>query len=91
MEWWLQLLICLNILLRIHVLGNKSRGDSHYKSTPCPADRVRAEQSRPGDGLQLTLRFSFQPRLTRSVTTSENVSLAADMVKQAIKTCQSVL
>jgi hypothetical protein len=28
---------------------------------------VEAEQSCPGDGLQLTLRFSFQPRLTRGV------------------------
>jgi hypothetical protein len=31
------------------------------------------------------------PPLMLSVTTSENVSLAADMVKQAIKTGQSVL
>jgi hypothetical protein len=35
--------------------------------------------------------LGFYPPLILSVTTSENVSLAADMVKQAIKTGQSVL
>jgi hypothetical protein len=36
-------------------------------------------------------RHLFPARLNSGVTTSENVSLAADMVKQAIKTGQSVL
>jgi hypothetical protein len=36
-------------------------------------------------------RIGLLPAADLGVTTSENVSLAADMVKQAIKTGQSVL
>jgi len=38
--------------------------EDHEDDIPCES---QAEQSRAGDGLQLTLRFSFQPRLTPGV------------------------
>jgi hypothetical protein len=49
----------------------------------------RRRDTPPPHGYAFTSDLSGQ--VMASVTTSENVSLAADMVKQAIKTGQSVL
>jgi hypothetical protein len=58
--------VTLQRILAGHAIGN-NRG--RLASTPLAgwANRDYAEQARAGDGLQLTLRFSFQPRLSAGV------------------------
>src|SRR6266700_6453793 len=47
--------------------GGVVQGGVMGEGTARPGTRARAQQGRAGDGCQLPLRFSFQPRLTPSV------------------------